>query len=158
MQLKNHRLSQRYERNRVMNENPYNPPAAQLSNETPAKGALEYSLLSFLRHWNGRAKLLTAFWGHFILGNFLFTLALVVSSRSIQALSSEPNTAASIFQVALAVLSFIYYICTVRFIWACARNSNYSGFFYIIRGLILAFLIFIVSIFAITGYEALSNS
>lgn len=140
-----------------MSENPYNPPTAQLNSETVAKGALESYLLSFLRHWNGRANLVTAFWGHFILGNFLFTLVLVVSIRSIQALSLELNTVASIFQVALTILSFIYYICTVRFIWACAKNSTYSGFFYIVRGLILAFLIFIVSIFAITGYDVLSH-
>ncbi len=141
-----------------MNENPYSPPAAQLSEEAAAKGALESFLLSFLRHWNGRARLITAFWGHFILGNFLFTLVLFVASISIQALSPEPNTAASIFRAALGVLSFIYYFCTVRFIWACARNSNYSGFFYIVRGLILAALIFLVSIFAMTGYEVLSKS
>ena len=46
-----------------MNENPYNPPTADLNNGAAKKGAIELFMLSFLRHWNGRAKLVTAFWG-----------------------------------------------------------------------------------------------
>ena len=140
-----------------MSENPYVAPASQLNDTTVAKGWLERPLISFLRHWNGRARLASAFWGHFVLGKFLFGMVLVILARAINGLPSGLSGLASVFQVSFLVVSFIYYICTVRFIWACARNSNYSGFFYIVRGLILACLIFLLCIFAITGYEALSR-
>ncbi|WP_323816061.1 hypothetical protein [Cellvibrio sp. NN19] len=141
-----------------MNENPYSPPVAGFNNKAAEKGSIETLLLSFLRHWNGRAKLISAFWGHFILGNFLFTLALILVSIGLQSVFSEPSTIAAIVQIALVILSFIYYICTVRFLWACAGNSNFSGFFYIVRGLILLALLFVGAIFAITGFEALTSS
>ncbi len=134
-----------------MSENPYNPPTTQPNNEASRKGLIESFLLSFLRHWNGEAKLVTAFWGHFILGNFLFSLVLVLVS----VVSSESNIAA-ILQVVLSILNFIYYICTVRFIWSCAGNSNYSGFFYIVRGLVVLLCVF--AIFVITGYEAITDA
>lgn len=140
-----------------MSENPYEAPASELDVVTPKKGYLELFALNFLRHWNGRAKLASAFWGHFILGNLIFTLIFAIGSRVMKAVSVEPTLVATIIHILLVVLSVIYYICTVRFIWVCAPNVKYSGFFYIARGLILFVMLALLWIFAITIYDTVSR-
>lgn len=139
-----------------MNENPYNPPGSPLVVDTSQKGAVELLALNFLRHWNGKAKLASAFWMHFILGNLLLTLIMALGTRVIRGLLGE-NLILTIFQIALVLLGLVYYICTVRFIWVCARNTSYSGFFYITRGLIILVMLFLAGIFTITFLEAYTS-
>lgn len=55
-----------------MTENPYRPPEADIGLVPASKGFFELAILDFLRHWNGHAKLATAFWGHFVIGNIVF--------------------------------------------------------------------------------------
>ncbi len=140
-----------------MSKNPYETPASELDVQAPKKGYLELFALSFLRHWNGRAKLISAFWGHFILGNLIFTLIFAIGSRILKAVTEESNVIITIIHILLVVLSVIYYICTVRFIWVCAPNVKYSGYFYITRGLIVLVVLSLLGIFSITFYEAVSS-
>jgi len=127
-----------------MNENPYNPPKSKVDDEPDKTGVIETVILNFLRHWNGKANFSSAFFGYFILGNISLALSVALFVRGIRFLVGNPG--ANHFGNIFIWVWGGFLIISMKIILACAKNSNYAGFYYIVRGLIIVLIgIFIFS-------------
>lgn len=93
----------------------------------PQRGTDRASPQSLLAHWQGRARLSSAFWFLWVLGNFVFAVtARVVGGLGWTALGVVINLAWMPYLVFAAVA-----------VWGCALNTGWKGWAYLARVIVL---------------------
>jgi hypothetical protein len=105
---------------------------------------LDLILLNFLRHWNGKSKLSSAFFGYFLLGNIVFYAFFGLGLVLVKNVFSWDSPALAFSQISFFLVFLLYFVVSIRILWVCASNTSYSGFVYIIRSIILAVIVFTI--------------
>jgi hypothetical protein len=93
----------------------------------PQRGRPSISPQSLLAHWKGRARLSSAFWFLWVLGNFAFAIAKRI-------VGGEEGAAIG------AVVSLIwipYLVFAAVSVWRCAFNTGWKGWGYLARGTVV---------------------
>lgn len=98
---------------------------------------MDLFIANLLVYWDGRADLKRAFLGYFLVGNFAL-LYLMIFISGVCNLSLENNLGKVILGI-FSIIFSLYYILTLKFVWACAKNAKLSLLFYSVRLLVIVF-------------------
>jgi|SRR3954468_11328949 len=106
---------------------------------------------NLLMYWDGRADFKKAFLVYFLAGNssllFLIIYILVAFNLSFE------NNLGKVFLSLFLIIFSLYYFLTLKFVWACAKNTKLTFIFYVARFAVIAFIMaFIFSLAHIIYY------
>lgn len=104
---------------------------------------------SLRAHWEGQANLASAYWligvvGSTILGVMVYGLEAVITTPESASLHTSIKIALSLSYTFLSILSIPYAIFAMVSIWRCSWNSDWKGWGYIARFVVVVNAIYLL--------------
>lgn len=104
---------------------------------------------SLRAHWRGQASLASAYWligvvGSAILGVMVHGLEAVIDAPESASLHTNIQIALGLSYTSLSILSILYAIFATVSIWRCSWNSDWKGWGYIARFVVVVNAIYLL--------------